>query len=400
MLKYGKAVLLGSAAVLANSAVASAADLPLAEPVEYVRVCDTWGAGFFYIPGTQTCLQVSGYVRADLDYIEPSDRGTDSVLFGGRVRLNFDARTQTEFGALRSYLRLQADYSNGTSDYFVDQAFVQFGGITAGRATSFFDFYANANVFDAIGGSDTSTGLLAYTATFGSGFSASIAVEDRSAREYTPGAGAGGFDYAGTSMPDVVANIKVEQAWGAAQLSGAIHQLRDNSDLNADGFWDGADDEYGFAVQAGVTVKLPMLGEADQLTLQGAYADGAIAYLGLYNQFGIAPGDAALVNLGTSLSQSDGFILVGEFLHYWSPSLRSVVAASYGQADATVTGVMVDDYKEYTVLGSLIWSPVKDLDIGLEVLYTSVDAEIAGVDALAGTNDDAFKTTFRIQRNF
>jgi len=28
----------------------------LAAPVEYVRYCDAFGVGFFYIPGTETCL--------------------------------------------------------------------------------------------------------------------------------------------------------------------------------------------------------------------------------------------------------------------------------------------------------------------------------------------------------
>lgn len=27
-----------------------------AAPVEYVRVCDAYGTGFFYIPGTETCI--------------------------------------------------------------------------------------------------------------------------------------------------------------------------------------------------------------------------------------------------------------------------------------------------------------------------------------------------------
>jgi hypothetical protein len=390
---YAKTLLLGSAALLVSGAAARSADLPLAEPVEYVRVCDTWGAGFFYIPGTQTCLQISGYVRADLDYVEPSIRSDDAFSFGGRARLNFDARSQTEFGTLRSYLRLQADYQSEVSDYFVDQAFVQFAGLTAGRATSFFDFYANANVFDVIGGSDTTTSLLGYTATFGT-ISASISVEDRSAREFNP---QGTFVFAGQTMPDVVANIRIDQAWGAAQLSGAVHQLRDNTIVG--GAFIGTDEDYGFALQAGVSLKLPMLGESDLLTLQAAYADGALAYLGLYNQFGVVPDEGTIV-AGPSFDTSNGFLVVGEFLHYWTPNLRSVAAASYAQVDATNTGVTIDDYEEYTVLGSLIWSPVKDLDLGLEVLYTSADAEIAGVDAFAGSNDDAFKTTFRVQRQF
>ncbi len=60
-----RSLLLGSAAALAAATSANAADAvfaPEPEPVEYVRVCDAYGAGFFYIPGTETCLQISGYV--------------------------------------------------------------------------------------------------------------------------------------------------------------------------------------------------------------------------------------------------------------------------------------------------------------------------------------------------
>ncbi|PZR88834.1 MAG: porin, partial [Stutzerimonas stutzeri] len=63
-MKLVKSLLLGSAAGFAAVAGAHAADLPSrkAAPVEYVRVCSAYGAGFFYIPGTETCLRVGGRV--------------------------------------------------------------------------------------------------------------------------------------------------------------------------------------------------------------------------------------------------------------------------------------------------------------------------------------------------
>src|SRR5678816_2170109 len=68
-----KSLLFGSAAVLAAGTGARAADLPTVEPVEYVRICDAFGTGFFYIPGTDTCLKLSGYVRAEQHYVEGAD---------------------------------------------------------------------------------------------------------------------------------------------------------------------------------------------------------------------------------------------------------------------------------------------------------------------------------------
>ena len=64
-----KSLLLGSAAAFAVVTGAQAADVVVAqpEPVEYVKVCDAYGAGFFYIPGTETCLHISGYMFLQID---------------------------------------------------------------------------------------------------------------------------------------------------------------------------------------------------------------------------------------------------------------------------------------------------------------------------------------------
>ena len=69
-----KSLLFGSAAVIAAGTGAQAADLPIVEPVEYVRICDAFGAGFYYIPGTDTCLKIGGYVRAESHYVFGGDR--------------------------------------------------------------------------------------------------------------------------------------------------------------------------------------------------------------------------------------------------------------------------------------------------------------------------------------
>ncbi len=65
-----KSLLFGSAALLAAGTGAQAADLPVAEPVEFVRICDAFGTGFFYIPGTDTCLQISGRIRVESHYVD------------------------------------------------------------------------------------------------------------------------------------------------------------------------------------------------------------------------------------------------------------------------------------------------------------------------------------------
>ena len=185
-MKVVKSLLLGSAAGLCAVAGAEAADLPVtkAAPVEYVRVCTAYGAGFFYIPGTDTCLRVGGRARAEYSYGQQRSRGVYSTTtfapvsnsnadqsgFRGQGRLNLDARTQTAYGTLRAFVRLEIGNLTGANtlrsgtterqgyafsgtgvDTFgraqmyvnIDKAFVQFAGLTAGRASSFFDFYAH-----------------------------------------------------------------------------------------------------------------------------------------------------------------------------------------------------------------------------------------------------------------
>ncbi len=65
-MKMVKSLILGSAAGLLAMSGAQAADLPLkAKAVEYVRICSLYGAGFFYIPGTDTCIKLGGYLRVE-----------------------------------------------------------------------------------------------------------------------------------------------------------------------------------------------------------------------------------------------------------------------------------------------------------------------------------------------
>ncbi len=112
-----KTLILGSAAVLVTGGAAIAADLPAAEPVEYVKVCDTFGTGYFYIPGTETCLRIGGNVRYHLRYAEPvlkAARTENHTFTRAEARLQFDARTMTEYGLLRSFIDVRFRATSGT----------------------------------------------------------------------------------------------------------------------------------------------------------------------------------------------------------------------------------------------------------------------------------------------
>src|SRR6202051_449032 len=118
--------ILGSAASLIAMGAAQAADLPVkAKAVEYVRICSLYGAGFFYIPGTDTCIKLGGYLRADVTfnggiYDGPFWNGEGGIrdryanFYNDRSRLAFtiDTRTATEYGVVRTFG--QADFQFST----------------------------------------------------------------------------------------------------------------------------------------------------------------------------------------------------------------------------------------------------------------------------------------------
>src|SRR6516225_7211256 len=148
-MNIAKGLLLGTAASLVAVAGARAADLPVkAKPVEYVRVCGLYGAGFFYIPGTDTCIKLGGAVRVQAEFNagaggvpvgignsteanqgELTRAATNDTNFRTRIYFSVDARQQTEYGTLRSYYRFgvqettPADGPSNSGVAFWDRAF-------------------------------------------------------------------------------------------------------------------------------------------------------------------------------------------------------------------------------------------------------------------------------------
>lgn len=430
-MKLAKSLLLGSAAGLVAVTGAQAADLPVraAAPVEYVRTCPNapiGGTGFFVIPGTETCLQISGYVRAEYRFGENNEftvgRTQDDIQFFARGSLAFDARTPTEFGTLRSFIRMNGDRGvAGAEDAYLDQGFIQFAGLTAGRITSFFSFFGGNLMSVSNGLSDPSVEVLAYTATFGSGFSATVAVEDGLARRSgiaTTTAPAAANIYGGQELPDLVANLNVTQAWGSAQVMGALHQVR-HSVPNVT-----VDDELGWAIGAGVNIRLPMIAAGDALWLQAVYADGAVSYAdapSAVSEFNLALNDAYLNAAGTSLVQTEAWSIAAAFRHYWTPTIWQDIQGAYGEVDVPSTAALAPaagavvlrgtavDYTWWQLGTRLNWRPVSGLTFAADVAYTEIDSDNpvrvyndGALVALPATNDDgsSWAGRLRIQRDF
>jgi Porin subfamily len=201
-----KSLLIGSAAALVAVSGARAADAVVAEPeaVEYVRICDAYGSGYFYIPGTETCLKIGGYVRYDVRFGELLGLNTDGVPGGdafdkrARFSLRFSTASETELGTLKTYVETRFNYRQGVSSNSLNFAYIELGGLRVGKdesAYTTFSGYAGGVIADdqvAYGPFDTT--LISYT--FNSGdFSAIVSLEDDAG---------GGKGY----VPDVVVGAK------------------------------------------------------------------------------------------------------------------------------------------------------------------------------------------------
>ena len=163
-MKMVRSLLLGSAAGLVAVAGAQAADLPVkAKPVQYVKICSLYGVGFYYIPGTDMCLKIGGWVRAEYGYgrtatshwaygrtrnaQQPYDQ--QQSMLRARGYITADARNQTEYGTVRGYIAVGCQHNDTVwttarqHAFNANRAFIQWAGFTFGRAQSFFDFYSD-----------------------------------------------------------------------------------------------------------------------------------------------------------------------------------------------------------------------------------------------------------------
>ncbi len=401
-----KSILLGAAAAATAATGAHAADLPVApEPVDYVRVCDAFGTGFFYIPGTETCLRVSGRVRVEYRFNDFGDspnnwtvRGANGTSTRARGYIRLDARTNTEYGLVRAYIDayLTADSgSTGGERIDLDKAYIQFGGFTFGRAGSFFDFYTGNSYNAQLGQQWSDVGaqwVAAYTAAFGNGFSATISIEDGTYRRYGATYGTGpvtnsqlGGLYGGHYWPDLVAALRVDQGWGSAKIMAALHDAQ-GSQVSPGGFLVGNySREVGWAVGAGVTVNLPFLASGGSITLQSVYADGALKYASVNLPAGTYDVDALTGDTSTAWSISGGVYLP------FTPTIALGLDASY--VDVDLARVSAIDYNRWGVAGTLMWTPVSGLQFGVEGEYRNTDFDGAG-------DYDEAAVTFRVQRDF
>ncbi|UFW71420.1 porin [Bradyrhizobium sp. WU425] len=473
-MKVMKSLILGSAAMFAGAG-AQAADLPVkAKAVEYVKICSLYGAGFYYIPGSDTCIKMGGYLRASVAlgaqglWAAPTgglggahDRLSNYYTAQSRFDLNVDTRTATEYGLVRTYAELAFTWTaggyngagstaiNGATSYSgnatgasgsgaiaggsmaVYYAFMQFAGFTFGRAQSQFSSpWTNypANSYDGLpgGGGWEAVNQVAYTADFGQGITASFSAEDQVVRNTTniwnvSGATAAGLatgsygagDIGGSRAPDLVAMLRVDQAWGLFQASVAAHDNHAGY-YGVDETTGHPDDKWGWAGQLALSIKNVPTGPGDTINVQGVYTNGASGYnfqpygpytfalyrgaggAGAYQSVGLAGvSDSVFVaGAGQQLTTTYGFN--GGYTHNWNANWNTSIfggwaAVRYNNtAKGYVCGAFVTTLAlssgvggcnpdfNYSVVGTATrWTPVKNLTFSAELAYVMLDQKYA-----------------------
>lgn len=473
-----KCVTLWSAATLLAISGAQAADLPVkAKAVQYVKVCSLYGAGFYYVPGTETCIKLGGYAQFDASFnatahhqpawnnsgsIGLHNRNSDFYTTRTRTQLNIDTRTQSEYGVVRTFWSSNFQHTSGeqpsAGTITVDFGFVQFAGFTLGKAASTFQTPwggnpVGLNTSNLIGGYDNATGItqIAYTWQFANGLLAQISAEDARtidraplfngltastaaqffSANYTNGAG-------GNAAPDIVGNVKLDQAAFTAQLSGAAHNIHP-------GYYGATEpsghpsDVWGFAVQGGLQLKNLSTGKNDKISISAIYTDGAPKYAiggttgNSFDSFsggvsspafyqGVALGALfdGVYGLG-KVEKTKVWAVQGGYEHNWNANWQTSVFGSYSRIDYNTNATAIfcantaaffnpgstcnPDFNIWQLGSRTAWTPVQNLTFSGEVLYTMLDqfntgSAVAAAAGNAGLNKPAGNYEFKDQGMF
>jgi Porin subfamily len=326
-----------------------------------------------------------------------------------RGEVDLDFASNTAYGPLLGHFNVRGEVGNGLDPlqfnntvngnvdnlFYVSQAYLSWAGITAGKAASFFSFIGGgdnfANIFSPDRKGFNEPILMAYTASFGGGFSATISAESpgtvgasgigtqlngsyfntnsgpQVSSFLNGGNGQFGFNptnitYGGQRWPDVVGNIHVTQGWGEAQVSGVVHDVNVSANgFNGDAFGanpftcgllgnlacNGQETKTGWAVDAGVKVNLQnwwggVFSPGDDLVVTGAYSQSAVWYSGLWdgmwNEAGAVNGNGqpmwladAFFNPATNQwSTPYAWSATALLEHHWTPQFYTDFEGSIG----------------------------------------------------------------------
>ena len=458
-----KSLVLGSTASLVAATAGQAADLPVkARPVQYVKICSLYGAGFYYMPGTDMCIKIGGWARSEVSWgvnanastglfgSDYNNRYTNNFWTRERGYITADAREQTAYGVARGYIAVGISSQNTGSEvpasqFSANRAFMQWAGFTAGLSESFFDFYPSPALIYRAGNlpqedsGDAGWWVWGYSAQFGGGFSATLAAEERRDSQIidfstgglglmtTPGTNgvlvgtiSNTSGYGGWQTPDIVANLRVDEAWGSAQIMGALHE--DNAGyygvLPVTGH---PGDTWGWVVGGGLKINTPFVSPGDYFVGEVNYTEGATKYLwhatsagnvddgmGATEGWGVGSdciyGGSLAAGNDTGCQQTTAWGLDVGYEHYWTPQWHQSLVFNgmwekYGTGTGSANAMLCvgeglgtgagttavaaagcnNNWDVWAVGSRLQWDVTKGLYVGVEAVYERLDSAQTGL---------------------
>ncbi|MBD9375410.1 porin [Rhizobium sp. ARZ01] len=344
--------------VALNDTCAADSSILISEPETsgYLRVCDTYGTGYFYIPGTETCLKLEGYVWGQVgadsysgpgsspDYLTYGSFPGDQTHMSTSVRLQLDARSETELGTLHGRMRVVADIPSidpaSGSDINLEQGFVDLGGFRIGYLETAWVDTKNGGV--SSWGSHSWGGLsygyffrnlISYSIGSDESFAATLSLEDGDSSNY---------------VPDAVGLLSYNQAWGGVWAKFGFDEDYD---------YDGAS---GWGASAGLQLNTP--GGNGSLRLITYYSDADVVY-------GVGAPYLAITGGNGAAEWS----VLASYYHQFTPIFGASLGGQYfsdfyeGLSDRK-TGVSA-----YEAEISLVLTPVNNLEIRSEIYYDKVE---------------------------
>jgi hypothetical protein len=365
---------------------APAGDLPArSHAVEHLQACALTVGGFYQVPGTDTCLRISGYTRIDYGRNATSaqvpqttgppgaqDRTVDSYQTRHRLLLQLDSRTPTQEGTLRAVGRFYVSNQNQSEVVGVSRAFIQWAGFTIGRAPSSSYIYGFAESWRHISqqqnqppSGEGGVNQISYALDLGHGVTLGAGADERQTKPVANLSNAASLKlgsepanvYAGQWRPDLHLDLKVRQDWGHINTSVIVHSVSASS-------YDGAtsagglaaalpvvcapaqpgttqcgrpDDRLGWTIASGGEFKLPFADLTDRIGFFALYAQGKIGGQGLTSQtlFGsgnrLAVGwmsDGVFVN-GSRIELTTAWAAGVGYEHAWSPAFSTGIFGAY-----------------------------------------------------------------------
>ncbi|MCP4303898.1 MAG: hypothetical protein GY788_03255 [bacterium] len=355
-------LLLATTAIVPSASVAVGDELLLAvEPIDYVAVCTASGEGYYRIPGTQTCLSVSGELEFNIEIFDSKSVSNIAVVggeepddpfvvsprvvgyyvkdnyaadwsFTSEATVTFSTQTPSDLGTVKTYVEIEVESDN--SDYLdslevatFDSGYGAIGPVLFGYTDTIYEYSGGYNLD---GGFEEALTVdqIQYAGTLGS-WGVAFALEDpRDKYDDDPKNAIGDYPDLAFALTRDFANANIQASLGVTDRTSGV----------------------GWGAQLGGTIELAN----NKISLLGvaAYSDNSPVYVGGTNCSG------ACANEGV----------------WWSALLSTEIDVTRTVAlQGTLSYVEGPSTYEWDAALGVSWNPTDTAKIQFEVDYEDDD---------------------------